>query len=603
MKKQKKRLISVYSPYEEFKEFGLVFENKGGSVYKYTINLITERDRLFLEKRRFFDKKKILADIKKDIDRKNTFFIRNNGVLKAIKLEITDYLSELIDKRINFNMMNLLKNKSEFKYYFFNLLFHVYNDKPKRRLPHIFTVGSDTAITDLHPIAVNISNIVIKGGLDLYLTPELYAKNKSIFKYLTEVSAVNVTAQELATLRKQLNDNDFTVSKIYGFRSKFEKTYYNKVSLDDSVIPDFNVSIKLKTKKDEVVDDAIKNIFETSFYVLDNKTNTSQTTVIPSKDDQRIKTLKNTTPEKIEDHLGGQHIFLKKLIKKVDLKSLTYAYENFFLYDLENIIKPTFTTELQKEFSIYGLINFSGESKKNNKLNLISPQNSLKFQLEIDIYKTELKFELNKVHTKKTFDIVGDHILNLGMLTTKKQKRVGEKRSLGDEIIDSVNVIGIQNIEYSFLNPIHININSDNVIQKLINYKNHRYRFVLQSLLFSSNVLNDTDVIFFVSNGLNNARKVLIKENLESVIGVCYLTEIIDWEIVKGQSKRSQVVFSDSEDLSRQTNHFAFSFVTQNVSDLFNFSVTLVDGANNIIKFPEGERKLPIINFQIQIIK
>ena len=34
------------------------------------------------------------------------------------------------------------------------------------------------------------------------------------------------------------------------------------------------------------------------------------------------------------------------------------------LYDLENMIKPTFTTELQKEFNIYGLIYFSGEAKK-----------------------------------------------------------------------------------------------------------------------------------------------------------------------------------------------------------------------------------------------
>ena len=80
---------------------------------------------------------------------------------------------------------------------------------------------------------------------------------------------------------------------------------------------------------------------------MDNKTNTSQTAITPSKD-QMIKTLKNTTPEKLEDQLGGQYIFLKKLVEKVNLKSLTYAYENFFLYDLENIIKPTFTTELEK---------------------------------------------------------------------------------------------------------------------------------------------------------------------------------------------------------------------------------------------------------------
>ena len=149
---------------------------------------------------------------------------------------------------------------------------------------------------------------------------------------------------------------------------------------------------------------------------------------------------------------------------------------------MENIIKPTFTTELQKEFSIYGLINFSGESKKNNKLDLISPQKSLKFELERDIYKKELKFELNKVHSKKTFDIVGDHILNFGMLSTKKKKTVGEKRGLSPEIIDSINIIGIQNVEYNFLNPIHVSINSENVIQKLVNYKNQicLTKFVIQ---------------------------------------------------------------------------------------------------------------------------
>ena len=285
------------------------------------------------------------------------------------------------------------------------------------------------------------------------------------------------------------------------------------------------------------------------------------------------------------------------------MKSLTYAYENFFLYDLDNIIKPSFTTELQKEFSIYGLINFSGESKENNKLKLIWPHSSLKFEVERDIYKTDLRFELNKVHSKKTFNIVGDHILNFGILATKKQKIIGRKRGMEVEIIDSINIIGIQNNEYNFLNPIHININSDSVIQKLMIYKNNRYRFVLQSLLFSSNVENETDAIFLVSNGLNNAKKVLIKENLESVIGVCYLSEIKDWDIIKGQSKRSQAIFSDLEDLTRQTNHFAFTFTTKNVSDLLNFSVTLVDGTNNIIKFPKGEKKLPIISFQIQIIK
>ena len=38
-----------------------------------------------------------------------------------------------------------------------------------------------------------------------------------------------------------------------------------------------------------------------------------------------------------------------------------------FFYDLENIIKPRFTTELQTEFSIYSLINFSGEIDEEKK--------------------------------------------------------------------------------------------------------------------------------------------------------------------------------------------------------------------------------------------
>ena len=43
------------------------------------------------------------------------------------------------------------------------------------------------------------------------------------------------------------------------------------------------------------------------------------------------------------------------------------------------MIKETFVTELNKEFSIYGLITFSGKNKNNKKLDLINPSNNLKF--------------------------------------------------------------------------------------------------------------------------------------------------------------------------------------------------------------------------------
>ena len=179
--------------------------------------------------------------------------------MKAYKLEVTDYMAGNIDKYDNFDVMNsIFRNKSEFAYNFFEILFHGYDGKPRRRLPCIFTIGDKSALTDLHPIAVNLNIIAIKGGVDLFITPELYVQKKSIFKRLAEVSSITVTQNELKTIRSQLNDNDFTVSKLYQFRSKFEQSYYNGLSIDDIVIPDFNVSIKVKSKKDEKVDDIQK---------------------------------------------------------------------------------------------------------------------------------------------------------------------------------------------------------------------------------------------------------------------------------------------------------------------------------------------------------
>ena len=86
------------------------------------------------------------------------------------------------------------------------------------------------------------------------------------------------------------------------------------------------------------------------------------------------------------------------------------------------------------------------------------------------------------------------------MLRTKKQNRIGQKRNIGAEIIDTIHILGIQNTKFIFLNPVPISINSNVIIQQLPKYKNHRYRFVLQSFLFSSNIENNTDVILLVSN-------------------------------------------------------------------------------------------------------
>ena len=309
------------------------------------------------------------------------------------------------------------------------------------------------------------------------------------------------------------------------------------------------------------------------------------------------------SPENVIQKLQSDELnFLQS--HKINTRSLTYAYENFFLYDLENMIKPTFTTELQQEFNIYGLIYFSGDQK--NKLHLIRPKSKLKFQFDKDIYKKEMKFELAKVNKKKTFNVVGDYISNFSILKTE-QNGIGYKRKAKMELVDEITILGIQNLEFNVLNPIYISINSDSIISKLQLYKNNRFRFVLRTLLFSSNIVNDTDVIIITSNGLSNTKQALItKDNrptLQSTLGVCFLNEMSEWNIVKGASKRVQVVFTDSEDLDRSSDHLAFSFITKNIADLLQFSVTLLDGSGKEIAFPQNETKLPIISFTIQIIK
>ena len=165
--------------------------------------------------------------------------------------------------------MSLIKNnKSEFQIYFFEVLFGS-NLFPRKRPKHIFTKGDSGALTNLHPIAVNFGNIAIKGGVDFYITPELYEKDHSIFKKVPEIPPKNVTKSELDDLRRELNDNDFTVSKLYGFRNVKAYSIYPALNIGNFVMPDFNVKITVKKEK-EKIDDNIKKIFEGSFFILDN---------------------------------------------------------------------------------------------------------------------------------------------------------------------------------------------------------------------------------------------------------------------------------------------------------------------------------------------
>ena len=425
------------------------------------------------------------------------------------------------------------------------------------------------------PIFLGQQNIMIYPNTEVFFTPSLYEKLKS---KMTFGPLITLTDLEIFNIRHK-----------YLFFGK-NKNFYTFVNKKP------NEKWTLKVEDFTLLDDDIK--ITTSIADLQSIFNFNS-----NFNNGTTETLKVKSPENVIQKLQSDELnFLQS--HKINARSLTYAHENFFLYDLENMIKPTFTTELQQEFNIYGLIYFSGDQK--NKLHLIRPKSKLKFQFEKDNYKKEIKFELAKVHKKKTFNVVGNYISNFSILKTE-QNSIGYKRKAQMELVDEISILGIQNLEFNVLNPIYISINSDSIISKLQLYKNNRFRFVLRTLLFSSNIVNDTDVIVITSNGLSNTKQALITKNnrptLESTLGVCFLNEISEWNIVKGASKRVQVVFTDSEDLNRSSDHLPFSFITKNIADLLQFSVTLLDGSGKEIAFPQNETKLPIISFTIQIIK
>ena len=117
----------------------------------------------------------------------------------------------------------------------------------------------------------------------------------------------------------------------------------------------------------------------------------------------------------------------------------------------------------------------------------------------------------------------------------------------------------------------------------------------------STNLQNSTDIIFITCEGLTEAKTALINSKLYETLDVVYLSQIKDWDLIRNNSKRAHAVFVDSKFHSK-TSHFAFAFTTKNVSNLFNFTINLLDGLGDKITFHYNETKVPTLSFKIQIV-
>ena len=72
-------------------------------------------------------------------------------------------------------------------------------------------------------------------------------------------------------------------------------------------------------------------------------------------------------------------------------------------------------------------------------------------------------------------------------------------------------------------------------------------------------------------------------------------------EKIKGKYVWINANFEDIKD--KNSVHISFSFETKNLADLLSFSLYLIDGQNNKITFNDGETKIIILNFKIEIFQ
>ena len=172
------------------------------------------------------------------------------------------------------------------------------------------------------------------------------------------------------------------------------------------------------------------------------------------------------------------------------------------------------------------------------------------------------------------------------------------------QIINEFKIEGFQNCQqYLKIKPISILVTDPKIQIKLLFYANgYKYRFIANSLLFSSSIQKDTNTFFITTNGLNDAKDILINGKLFQGIGVIYPWEIDGWKNIKKKTSHWTNSLLTDWKYRIVAKHFAFGFERKDLHNLLNFEYSLLDDKGKKIEFKMGEEKILALNFTIQII-
>ena len=246
----------------------------------------------------------------------------------------------------------------------------------------------------------------------------------------------------------------------------------------------------------------------------------------------------------------------------------------------------TFITALNEKISIYGSFSYFQGKTGEQQIRLLSAGNFLKFSVNKNTLKEELKFQLTNISGKnpKTKD---KKIYNFSIT------RLGRKRKLSmAEPTEMIVVDGQQSFEVvGGLNPVQIELEDDRTLNALKKYKSVMYKVTPLGLLFPASIKNNTKQIFVTCKGLNGVKKSILNGKVYDLLSIIDLDKINSWREIKGQPIWINTTLNDQKEINNNS-HLCFRFVTRSLNDLLSFSIYLQDDKDKEIEFNSGEQKI-----------
>ena len=424
-------------------------------------------------------------------------------------------------------------------------------------------------------------------SVDIYIN-----KENSFLKYL---SGTKYVKREADTVFPNKYPTD---AKKRGY---FEKYVYEVLNHNTTTgIQTTNYNFILSTYRPNLLDNYRYFDFQNEKYYWENSTWSDQLKNKIFTEGRRIVLYRtNTIKLKPDDFVSYAEKEILKLMTPLYSRALDEVRNNhsiqisFFLYDRSDIIMKTFVTEINNFLPIICSFGYFGTTHNIEYINMITPKNAQKFYVEKNAIREKLDLQIKDVSGTELHK--PDSTLHELLLTKLDKKKM--------RIEDFPIMRGQQVFEESReINPIEIKV-EDNRIRNLFDKsKNLKVNFKLIGLLLASSIQNDTDKIFLQMTGLKSAKYALLNDEYKQIIGIVNLSQIENWSNLKQSSRWVDVTFQEQIE-NKNTLHPTFSFISTNKEDVLTFSLKLVDTDNNIIKFTEGDKKFPILEFMIEFIK